>query len=54
MDKVGVDDAGGVLGGFIEDNGIEVLNIAGSKASKYSEIYSNTFDVVEKTILKSQ
>ncbi len=50
MGKVGADDAGDMLKEFVEDNGIEVLNVAGSRASEDSLIYEKTFDVVEGVI----
>ena len=46
MEKVRVDDAVELLKGFIDENRIGVLNIAGSRASEDSEIYDRTFEVV--------
>ena len=48
MSKMEIDEAVRLLGIFIEDNGIEVLNVAGSRASKDVLIYEKTFEVVEK------
>lgn len=50
MDKLSVDEAGELLKGFVDENGIEVLNVAGSRASKDELIYEKTFKVVEDTI----
>jgi len=50
MNKVDVDEAIVLLSGFIVDNGIEVLNVAGSRASKDALIYGKTFDVVEGAV----
>lgn len=36
-----------LLKGFIQENGIEVLNVAGSRASKDNQIYEATFSVIE-------
>ncbi len=41
-----------VLQKFVEKNQIETLNVAGSRASKDSEIYGKTFTVVEGLILR--
>ena len=46
MDKLSVEDAVELLKGFMDENGIEVLNVAGSRASKDSEIYGKTLEVV--------
>ena len=46
MDKLSVEDAVDLLKGFMDENGIEVLNVAGSRASKDSEIYGKTLEVV--------
>jgi len=51
MSELDVDDAGGLLKGFIDDNCIEVLNVAGSRASKDALIYGRTFMVLEAVIL---
>jgi hypothetical protein len=50
MDKLSVDEAGGLMKGFIDENAIEVLNVAGSRASKDALIYEKTFGVVEGVI----
>ncbi len=52
MGKVDIDKAVGQLKAFIDENEIEVLNVAGSRASKDSEIYGKTFEVVEEIIAK--
>jgi putative molybdenum carrier protein len=39
------------INSWIIENGIEVLNVAGSRASKDSEIYKNAFYVVEGAVL---
>ena len=52
LSKMSMDEAVDLLDSFIKDNKIEVLNVAGSRASKDPEIYDKTFEVVEKYILK--
>jgi hypothetical protein len=52
MSKMDINEAVGQLAAFIDENGIEVLNVAGSRASKDAEIYGKTFEVVEGTIIK--
>ncbi len=47
MGKLSVDEAGELLKGFIDENGIEVLNVAGSRASKDALIYEKTHQVIE-------
>ena len=47
MDKLSVDNAVELLKGFLDENGIGVLNVAGSRASKDALIYDRTFLVVE-------
>ena len=51
MDELTVDEAGELLKGFIDENTIEVLNVAGSRASKDALIYENTFQVLETVTL---
>ena len=51
MSKMSVDEAVGLLMAFVDENGIEVLNVAGSRASKDSEIYGKTFEVVEGAVI---
>ncbi len=50
MSKVDVGEAERLLKAFIAENWIDVLNVAGSRASKDSEIYGKTFSVVEGAI----
>lgn len=52
MTKVTVEEAAELLVVFIQENGIEILNIAGSRGSKDREIYDKTFQIVEKIIIK--
>jgi hypothetical protein len=47
MLKYSTGSAVSILSEWIDQNGIEVLNIAGRSASKDAEIYSKTFAVVE-------
>jgi hypothetical protein len=51
MDKLGVDDAVDLVKDFVDENAIEVLNVAGSRASGDVEIYEKTFQVLETVIL---
>jgi hypothetical protein len=51
MGKLSVGEAGGLLKCFIYENAIEVLNIAGSRASKDALIYEKTFQVLETVTL---
>lgn len=50
MSKMEIDEAIGLLTAFIDGNGVAVLNVAGSRASKDSEIYGKTFAVVERSV----
>ena len=50
MAELSVEEAADMLRGLILENGIEILNVAGSRGSKDHEIYSKTFQVVEKSI----
>ena len=52
MDEVTVEEAAGLLREFIQENGIEILNVAGSRGSKDPEIYGKTFSVVERCIME--
>jgi hypothetical protein len=54
MNKITVVEAVHLLTAFIRENSIEVLNVAGSGGSKDPEIYGQTFQVVEKAILRSE
>ncbi|MFT5731074.1 MAG: hypothetical protein ACI8PB_005267 [Desulforhopalus sp.] len=49
-----MDEGGTLLGAFIRENGIEVLNVAGSRASKDPDIYGKSFQVIEKSIMKPE
>jgi len=51
LSKLTVAEATDMLQGFIQENGIEVLNVAGSRASKDPEIYGKTFIVVEESLM---
>jgi len=51
MNKVGLTEAVNLLKTFIESHGIEILNVAGSRASKDGKIYAVTFKVVKNAIL---
>ena len=52
MDKVSVEEAADLLRSFLQENGIEILNVAGSRGSKDPEIYSKVFGVMEECIKK--
>lgn len=52
MAENGVADAATTLSLFIHMNGIEVLNIAGTRGSEDPAIYTRTFQVLEKTLSK--
>ena len=50
MDKVTVEEAANLLKYFIQEHGIEILNVAGSRGSKDPEIYGKTSQVVAGSI----
>jgi hypothetical protein len=50
MGEVTVEEAADLLKGFILENGVEILNVAGSRGSKAPEIYRKTFGVVERIV----
>ena len=50
MAEVTIEGAVGLLKAFVEEHGVEVLNVAGAKASKDPEIYDKTFRVVAGTV----
>jgi hypothetical protein len=52
MNEITVEEASDLLKDFIQENGIEALNVAGSRGSKDPEIYKKTFQVVEKTLMR--
>jgi hypothetical protein len=52
LSKMSMDEAVDLLDSFIKENKIEILNVAGSRASKDPLIYEKTFEVMEKYILK--
>ncbi len=52
MSKVTVTLGVGLLKTFVHENGIEVLNVAGSRGSQDVEIYDKTFQVIEKSIME--
>jgi hypothetical protein len=54
MDKVTVDEGSTLLIAFTQENGIEMLNVAGSRASKDLDIYGKTFLVIEKNFIKPE
>lgn len=54
MGKVAVVKGIELLKAFINENEIEILNVAGSRGSKDLEIYSKAFQVVEKSITKPE
>jgi phosphopantetheine adenylyltransferase len=54
MNKVTVEKGADLLHDFIENNGIEILNVAGSRASKDPDICTKTSQVLERCIMKSE
>jgi hypothetical protein len=48
-----VKDAAGMIAKFVEENGIEVLNVAGPRASGWKEGYQFAFEVVNEVIGRS-
>ena len=52
MDRLSVSDAADTLKGWIEDNAIRVLNIAGPRESRDPDIYSVTVTVLETLFSK--
>lgn len=54
MNKFTVEISADLLKDFIQKNGIEILNVAGSRGSKDPEIYTKTSLVLEKSIMKSE
>ena len=50
MKELSHDDAVEMLTSWIEDNGIEVLNVAGKSASSDPEIYELSYKVMNKVI----
>jgi len=47
MNKLSVNDAVDALRVWIENNGIQVLNVAGPRTSKDSDVYNVTVNVLE-------
>jgi hypothetical protein len=52
MGKITVEEAADLLKNFIQANGVEILNVAGSRGSKDPEIYGKVFGVVERIVLE--
>lgn len=50
MSNVDVGEAVRLLSSIVDEDGVEVLNVAGSRASKDLDIYGKIFDVVEGAI----
>ena len=53
VEKMSMSYATRLLRSWITDNGIKVLNVAGSKASRDSEIYDMTLNILESSISKN-
>ncbi len=51
MDKLTEQEAAAVLKDFIQENSIEILNVAGSRGSNEPQIYGKTFRALEGSIL---
>lgn len=49
MDQINLAEAAAKTRQWIKDNGIKILNVAGARASKDSEIYRVTIDLLEAT-----
>ena len=52
MDRINLTEAAEKIRRWIEDNGIQILNVAGPRASKDSAIYRVTMDLLEATLGK--
>lgn len=52
MGEVTVEEAAVLLRVFIQENGVDILNVAGSRGSKDPEIYGKTFSVVERIVVE--
>jgi len=50
LDKLSLPDAVGVVKAWIYQHGIEVVNVAGSRASKSPAIYDETVKILERVI----
>ncbi len=50
LSKLGAEEAALELNIFIRSNNIEVLNVAGSRASKDDQIYGAVFQLIDSTI----
>ena len=53
LDKLSVSDASKATASWIERNGIQILNVGGSRASKDPGIYKATMEIL-RTVLDSQ
>ncbi len=51
---VDIEQAGAALSQFIIDNNIEVLNVAGARASKDERIYGTVFEIVDNVLLNER
>ena len=49
--KISIEEAAVIVSAWIESHSIEVLNVAGSRASKNHNIYQNTKKVLKQAIL---
>lgn len=54
MDEIVSEVAVDLLSTFILENRVQVLNVAGSRASKDPDIYGKTFQVIEKSLTKPE
>jgi hypothetical protein len=50
LNKVALPDAVGIIKGWVDRHGIEVLNVAGPRASKSPSIYDETINILERVI----
>ncbi len=50
MDKVSLPDAVGIVKAWIDRHGIEILNVAGPRASKTPSIYDETVKILERVM----
>ena len=47
-----MEEASVLLQQFIQENGVEILYVAGSRGSKDPELYGKTFGVVEMIVVE--
>jgi len=50
LDRVSLSDAAGIVRVWVEQNGIEILNVAGPRASKAPSIYNSTIKILQDVL----